>query len=113
MRRILVALSLPAIAASAQAPPDRAAPPAGRDGIRQSSIATCIAAARDAAPRVIAEFDWSELCGCATDRVMAGRSDSQLRRMTAADAARRDAVQACLAELRSDRPESVKTAPER
>jgi hypothetical protein len=67
-----------------------------RAGMREQAINSCIAASRTA-PNA-GEFDWPRLCGCATDRYMAGRTTSDLQNADPHDPARRAASRQCAIE---------------
>jgi hypothetical protein len=67
-----------------------------RASMRESAVASCVAASRNAPNR--AQYDWPRLCACATDRYMAGKSTSDLQDADPQDPARRAASRQCAIE---------------
>lgn len=69
-----------------------------RNQFRQGAIEGCMQAAGErSAP---AGIDWDRLCGCATDRVMEGKSGRELAQMQPGGEEQSRIVQQCLAEMR-------------
>lgn len=108
MRIFLAAISLVALAGFAPQPEPAGEPddPVRAD-FRRNAIEHCVDAARQAARRTTSDFDWTGLCGCATDRVMAELDDDQLQQATEVGPAQREAIRQCVAELRRDPPNST------
>ena len=67
-----------------------------RDAFREGAVALCVANSERAAPPAMAGFDWQRLCGCATDRVMDGRSLRELAGLTPGGPEQRDALARCV-----------------
>jgi hypothetical protein len=108
MRIFLAAIALLTLAGFAPQPEPAGEPddPVRAD-FRRNSIEHCIDAARQPAPRTAAGFDWTGLCGCATDRVMAELDDAHFRETPVVGPAQREAIRQCVAELRRDPPDST------
>jgi hypothetical protein len=70
-----------------------------RHAVRDQAVMGCVASARQSAPASLAGYDWRGLCGCATDRLMAGRSAAELVRMEPGGPRQREAFARCARDL--------------
>jgi len=71
-----------------------------RTAFRDASIASCMAASRNApTPPGMAGFDWNSLCTCATDKIMEGKSASELAALEADGPGQQAAVQQCVMQM--------------
>jgi hypothetical protein len=99
MRRLLAAVSILPLAALAACGSEEDA----RNTFRTSSIQGCVSASSGASvPPQMAGFDWERLCTCATDRIMDGKSASELAQLTPGGPGQTEAVQQCIAEMQQD-----------
>ncbi|MGZ8282766.1 MAG: hypothetical protein ACXWUN_07415 [Allosphingosinicella sp.] len=73
-----------------------------RDTFRENSIQGCLTASRQSAPSALAGVDWQRLCTCSTDKIMAGKSPSELAQLTPGGPGQSDAVQQCVTEMQRD-----------
>lgn len=97
MRLILAAASILPLAALAGC---GATEEAARDTFRQSSIDGCLSASRSQpTPPQMAGFDWNRLCTCATDRIMEGKSATELAQLSPDGPGQREAVEQCVREM--------------
>ena len=85
--------SIPALAACG------ATDEAARDAFRRNSIQACLTSSRQSAPPALAGFDWERLCTCATDRIVQGKSASELVQLRPGGPGQREAVEQCFAEM--------------
>ena len=92
MRNSLAALTI----ILAALPACSAAENEARDAFREGAVTLCVANSERAAPPAMAGFDWQRLCGCATDRVMEGRSLRELAELTPGGPEQRDALARCV-----------------
>ena len=97
MRHAVISL-LPLVALAACGVSEESA----RNTFRQSSIEGCVSASRTQAPPALAGFDWERLCSCATDRIMEGKSVSELAQFTPGGPDQTAAVQQCVADMQRD-----------
>ena len=70
-----------------------------RHAVRDQAVAGCVASARRTAPAGLAGYDWQGLCGCAADRLMAGRSTAELAAIAPGGPRQREAFARCALEL--------------
>lgn len=99
MRRMLVAMPLLSLAALAACGSEESA----RNTFRTASIEGCVSASEgQSVPPQLAGFDWQRLCTCATDRIMEGKSASELAQLTPGGPGQTEAVQQCIAEMQRD-----------
>jgi hypothetical protein len=70
-----------------------------RASMRENAISQCVAASHNAPNN--AQYDWPRLCGCVTDRYMAGRSTADLQNADPQDPARRAISRQCAIEQMS------------
>jgi len=99
MRRLLAVVSiLPLVAVAACGSEESA-----RNTFRTASIEGCVSASRGSTvPPQMAGFDWQRLCTCATDRIMEGKSASELAQLTPGGPGQTEAVQQCIVEMQRD-----------
>ena len=95
MRSISLIVLAPALMLAGCGASDEAA----RNTFRQASIEGCLSASRGQAPAGMANFDWNRLCTCATERVMEGKSASELAQLRPDGPGQREIVAQCLAEM--------------
>lgn len=79
-----------------------------RAAMREHSIASCITASRTSRQRD--QYDWPRLCGCATDRYMAGKSVADLQNAAPHDPARQAASRQCAIEQMSETLDAIANA---
>ena len=96
MRIWPLALGLIPIAALAACGSEEAA----QNTFRQASIDGCLSASRgQPLPPAMANFDWDRLCACATDRIMEGKSATELAQLRPDGPGQREAVEQCVREM--------------
>jgi hypothetical protein len=74
-----------------------------RIGVRQSAIEACSAWIPQSEIALAAGVETARLCGCAADRILEGRSASELANLRPSIADLRAAVAHCVSEMRSPR----------
>jgi hypothetical protein len=72
-----------------------------RSGVRQSAIEACSAWIPQSEIALAAGVETARLCGCAADRILEGKSASELANLRPSSADLRAAVGRCVAEVRS------------
>lgn len=99
MRSLLVfAAALPLTLVAACGSEDSA-----RQAFRTNSIEGCVQASQGSSvPPQMAGFDWQRLCTCATDKIMEGKSASELAQLQPGGPGQTEAVQQCVAEMQRD-----------
>ncbi len=96
MRIVLAALSLVPLVALAACGSEESV----RATFRQASIDGCLAASRgQPTPPAMANFDWNRLCTCATDRIMEGKSATELAQLRPEGPGQTQAVEQCVREM--------------
>ena len=77
-----------------------------RQGVRQSAIQACTAWVPQSDIARAAGLNPDRLCGCAADRLLKGKSATELGNLRPGSAETRQAVTQCIAEMRSPGPAS-------
>lgn len=68
-----------------------------KKGFRNKYVENCTKSASSAAPAGQTKIDFAKLCGCTADKVMEGRSTTELTNLSDAD--QQKAAGACIAQL--------------
>lgn len=77
-----------------------------RQGVRQSAVQACTAWVPQSEIAQAAGLNTDTLCGCAADRLLKGKSASELGNLRPGSAETRQAVAQCIADMRSPAPAS-------
>jgi len=72
---------------------------AAQNAFRESSIRSCVTAAQGQGNPATAGVDWQRMCTCVTEKIMAGKSASDLLQIRPGDPEQRQAAEQCLAEI--------------
>lgn len=71
-----------------------------RNTFRTASIDGCVSASESQpTPPGMEGFDWNRLCTCATDRIMEGKSASELAQLEPGGPGQQEAVMQCVQEM--------------
>ena len=99
MRRLLAVVSILPLAALAACGSEEAA----RSTFRTTQIEGCITAMRNGPlASQMPGFDWQRLCTCSTDKIMEGKSATELAQLTPNGPGQMEAVQQCVMDMQRD-----------
>ena len=69
-----------------------------RNSFRESAVSGCVTASRST-PNAPQGIDWQRLCSCSVNRIMAGKTTAELRRLQGNSPEQMEAVRQCASEM--------------